>query len=750
MTHLATYQLHSLPILTSLQMQESPIQNLQTLLPLEKLQILQPLQQMPIPPMLLFHAIVLVILLQDTITANLSGNATTATSATTANSATTFTGPLVGDVTGTQSATVVSSVGGQTAANVAAGTVLANAATNLDTPSTIVSRDASGNFAAGSITASLIGNVTGSSSLNVLKAGDSMTGGLNMLSQQPVIFQDSTAGNYVGINAPTDVISSYTISLPTTAPTAHQLIRANGTTPTNLEWISDGGSTIPATSKTIYVTKYGNDVTGDGSFTTPYASLAQAVATANSIASSANPIAILINSGIYVENNSVGPITITANGISLVGTSGSSVIITSNTPANNLLLSNNAIQITNMTFQSSAPLATGISLTAGSFSNLINVGIVNFQTGLICAGATSTYLLNTCIFTTNSTGLTINNTTLQCNNCTINGAPVVAGIPANTGISVTGSSAAFIMSGGTCNFCITGVTINSNARTTIDSVSFKRNTFDIIEAGASTLTISGCSFERTNGSSDIEIQISDAGTTAEIIGCDFIGTSSNGISQGTGILVSNNAFLGVSGGSMQNYTTGIQIGTSSDSASTELSMSGFTISSCSTDIAQQGSTTFNFNASISSASKITINDPTNVTLAYFNLDDNNALTIGSTADINTSLIQAAISTSNTPGINYQSSLYATQAIGIINPTSNPSTLFGLSNNASNLTAITTDRTQTAGLRLVSDEGSPVGGTSALRGWDMQKTGTAAHFHLVIKIVIHLGKVCNFRISGYAT
>jgi trimeric autotransporter adhesin len=107
-----------------------------------------------------------------TITANLSGNATTATTATN------FSGSLAGDVTGTQGATVVSVVGGQTAANVAAGTVLANTATSTNTVDTLVRRDSSGNFAAGTITASLIGNVTGNASGNVLKAGDTMTGTL--------------------------------------------------------------------------------------------------------------------------------------------------------------------------------------------------------------------------------------------------------------------------------------------------------------------------------------------------------------------------------------------------------------------------------------------------------------------------------------------------------------------------------------------------------------------------------------------
>jgi hypothetical protein len=90
----------------------------------------------------------------STITANLTGSATFATNAATSVSTTTavfFTGALLGDVTGTQGATVVATVGGQTAANVAAATILANNATSADTPNQIVKRDASGNFAAGQI-----------------------------------------------------------------------------------------------------------------------------------------------------------------------------------------------------------------------------------------------------------------------------------------------------------------------------------------------------------------------------------------------------------------------------------------------------------------------------------------------------------------------------------------------------------------------------------------------------------------------
>ncbi len=84
-----------------------------------------------------------------TITATLSGSATS------------FSGNLVGDVTGTQGATVVGAVAGSTAANVHAAELLANAATDANTLSAIVKRDGSGNFSAGTITANLTGNASG-------------------------------------------------------------------------------------------------------------------------------------------------------------------------------------------------------------------------------------------------------------------------------------------------------------------------------------------------------------------------------------------------------------------------------------------------------------------------------------------------------------------------------------------------------------------------------------------------------------
>lgn len=92
---------------------------------------------------------------------NVTGNADTATNAISANSAVDFTGELVGDVAGLQHNTVVNFVGGQSADAVATGAQLANNAASLNLANSLVRRDDFGGFAAGTVTANLVGNVTG-------------------------------------------------------------------------------------------------------------------------------------------------------------------------------------------------------------------------------------------------------------------------------------------------------------------------------------------------------------------------------------------------------------------------------------------------------------------------------------------------------------------------------------------------------------------------------------------------------------
>ena len=538
-------------------------------------------------------------------------------------------------------------------------------------------------------------------------------------------FTDTAGGEYVGLQAPSVVPVSYTVSLPTTSPTAKQVIRANGTTPTNLDWLRQGSSYTPASSNTIYVTKYGNDSTGDGSFDTPYLTLAKAIDVANSLASATTPVAIIMSAGVYTEDNSSGPLIITDPGISIVGQSASAVNIQPNTPANTLLLVNDTVRVSNVTFESPTASGTGVSLAAGSVSIFNTVHFKKFLVGVNCAGgALQSYGFNNCYFVDNGTALNINDTRVSCSECTVFGSSVAAGPAANKGISVTGMAANLVISGGVIGLCVTGLEVIGNAVATASGISFRINEFDIVQNTASRLTLSGCTFELTDGGSDIDVQVDGAGTVAEIIGCEFSGTSVLGVDQGVSIMVTNEGLVNISGGVMRNYTTGIIVGGALDTFSTEVNASGLIIRDCITDILQEGTTTLLFNSCTASSSKISINDATNVEMAFFDLDDNGALTIGSTADQDTILVQADIDPTNHPGLNYKSSLYSTQAIGFDNTFGSPSSLYSLSADNADLTSVTTDRTKTSGLRLVSDTGSPLGGTSALRGWDVEKNSTS--------------------------
>jgi len=115
---------------------------------------------------------------------------------------------LTGDVTatgpGAAAATVVM-VGGQTAAAVAAAAVAVSTATPSNTPNTLVERDGSGNFSAGTITANLNGSSTN--------------------------FTGSLSGDVTGTQSTTKVVAIQNHAVAVTAPTDAQfLVWNNGAT----------------------------------------------------------------------------------------------------------------------------------------------------------------------------------------------------------------------------------------------------------------------------------------------------------------------------------------------------------------------------------------------------------------------------------------------------------------------------------------------------------------------------------------
>ena len=158
------------------------------------------------------------------ITADLVGDVTGNVSGSSAS----FTGNLDGDVSGPQSSTVVDTVGGSTAANIAAAEALANAATNANTVSTIVKRDSSGNFSAGTITANLTGNASGTAA-NITGTAAVVNGGTGQTSY--------TDGQLLIGNSSGNTLTKATL----TAGTNITITNGNGT----IEIAASGGGSAP-------------------------------------------------------------------------------------------------------------------------------------------------------------------------------------------------------------------------------------------------------------------------------------------------------------------------------------------------------------------------------------------------------------------------------------------------------------------------------------------------------------------------
>ena len=535
-----------------------------------------------------------------------------------------------------------------------------NIATNgtpLNTPSTLVQRDGSGNFAASTITAAL----TGAASLNVLKAGDTMTGNLNMALQSQVRFQDFTgSGNYVGLNAPATVSASYDVNLPASAPLVGQFLQA--TSPTALQWATVGGA--PALAKTYYVAVDGSD-SNDGSFSAPFLTISHALSVVNPQASVANPIVISVGAGLFFEDNSGGPLTISADGISIIGTSISATtvfpldvavdlfsITTANVAISNLRLA--------VAFGTSTASAINFNTNSAGTAQLNSLSVGGFQTGfsLNSAQAVPSVIVENAQMGSNGTCIAINNVTSIIQNSFFAGPAVIPSPPANTGISTTGIySQTLISACALAYFGPAAVLITGGSRQRILASDFENSLNGVVCLGASHSSMVGCNFILSTTNS-IDVSASGANTQLIIEACNLDCSDNAGTPRGTGIMVSNGAEIALDSCNIQSAVVGISCGVPGDTSSTILAASGAIIKNCTTDIIQQGSSTLSFFSGTFDSNQISIANPTNVNFAAFN--DQAQLVIGSGADITHPLYEVLNGQASLQNLTYQPSYYRQQ------------------------------------------------------------------------------------------
>ena len=597
----------------------------------------------------------------------------------------------------------------------------ATTATSANIPNTIVLRDVSGSFTANIITATLVG----AASLDVLKSGDTMTGNLNMALQSQVRFQDGTgSGNYVGLNAPATVGTSYTVNLPASAPTAGQVLQA--TSPSATQWETVGGS--PAVTETYYVSLSGSD-SNDGSFAAPFRTVSHAVNTANGVASLLHPIVISIGAGIFVENNSGGPITISADGISIVGSSVTGSILVPTTLSNNLFnCTTSNVTFLSVTLDAGAPgsTASGLNMVAGTGqAGFESVIVTGFQTGfsLNGSGTVPIIALSNVIPLGNTTAVSVNNARVIVESSLFLGA-TSGSTPANTAISVTGTNALVTLLSNSLRLLTTGVSITGGADVRILGTNFETTTTGVICSGGSSTEIVGSNFV-INNSNSTNVAASGASTTITIDGCTFDGKDSLGNPQGTAVFATTAASVVVYASTIQNAVIGVECGVSGDTVSTEI-RSNSVLRNCTIDFLQNGSSTLRFAGGVFDSNKVIINNPTNVTFSAFDRSAEEALTIGNSSDVDQTLYQVFNGQAQLQNLQYQSDYYGSKGTVYVNPNADP-TFNGVqaSNNDANYYVVTGNRTNQASINLISDTSGLNNGTD-IRGWGIDKVGTSAN------------------------
>ena len=598
----------------------------------------------------------------------------------------------------------------------------ATTATSSNVPNTIVLRDLTGSFSANIITATLVG----AASLDVLKTGDTMTGNLNMALQSQVRFQDGTgSGNYVGLNAPATVGTSYTVNLPASAPVAGQVLQA--TSPSATQWNTIGGS--PTTARTYYVSLAGND-SNDGSYAYPFRTISKAVTIANGVASMTNPVVIYVGAGTFVENNTGGPITITADGISLVGSSETSTIVIPASLITNLfsIVSAN-FECTNLTVESfSLSSADAFSLTPTYFgrSRFNSVAVAQFANAFAVSSIAGVPVVafDNVQCGGNTTNISISNIQVAVQNSVFQG-PLGAGAISNAGIIMTGTNTQVAIIGSILRSFDVAIEITNGANAHVLSCDIDSSVTGILCTNASNLGIVGCNFAN-NIASSVNIAASGASTQVTIDACQFHCTDTNGNPQGIALQATTGAFLLAVACSIENAAVGMQCGAVGDTNSTEIQANSTSFYDCITDIQQIGSSTLRFVGGVFDSDLLSIANATNVSFAGFDTDNNNALTIGNDADMNQLLFQVFNGQLDLPSLNYQSDCYSNKGTLYIDPNSDPAfTGIESQSNASHY-VITTDRTKDASINLLSDTSGSVGSGANIRGWAIDKFGTSAN------------------------
>ncbi|WEK18149.1 MAG: hypothetical protein P0Y49_15260 [Candidatus Pedobacter colombiensis] len=319
---------------------------------------------------------------------------------------------LAGDLGGTAALPTVLMVGGSTATNINAGVILANAATAVNTPNTIVKRDASGNFKVGTITGDLIGNASTATSLSGTVGVANGGTGLNTLTPGSYLYAATSTS--IGQKTPAQVKTDLALN--------------------NVDNTSDAAKPISTLTQNALdlkqnIANISNNITADASSTTKYPSVKAMKDYADGMVSGGGSPATTISKGIVML---AGDLSNTADvpRVATVGGSTAAEINTATVAANSATSSPTANTIVK---RDASGNFSAMAITAGTFNGALTGNVTGTATGL--AGVTT----NGILVRTSASATTSRSIAGTTNEITVTNADGVAGNPtlalANSGVT---------------------------------------------------------------------------------------------------------------------------------------------------------------------------------------------------------------------------------------------------------------------------------------------------------------------------
>ncbi|TCC96040.1 beta strand repeat-containing protein [Pedobacter hiemivivus] len=268
---------------------------------------------------------------------------------------------LAGDLGGTAALPTVLLVGGSTSTAINAGVILANNATAINTPNTIVKRDGSGNFAAGTITGNLIGNASTATSLSGTVGVANGGTGLNSL----------TPGSYLYAATATSIGQKTAAELKTDLA----LNNVNNTSDA-LKPISTATQTALDLKQNI--SNISNNIAGDASSTTKYPSVKAMKDYADGMVSGGGSPATTTTKGIVML---AGDLSNTAD-VPMVATVGGSAAAAINTATVAANLATSSPTANTIVKRDASGNFSAMAITAGTFNGALTGNVTGTATGL--------------------------------------------------------------------------------------------------------------------------------------------------------------------------------------------------------------------------------------------------------------------------------------------------------------------------------------------------------------------------------